>query len=140
MGITDVLNIVTWNVRGLQNKEIELLKILEERKTNIAVITETKKKTKGTREIDDWVNIYSGVEQRERAKAGVAMYVDKKWKKCITSYTYINERMLRVDFKMNRGNLTVIGVYAPEEGRKEETVKFYDKLQTEVKNAIQITR
>ena len=123
-GITEVLTIATWNIQGLNNKEPELIKTLEERKINIAIISETKKKLKGTKEIDDWIMIYSGVTQSKRAQAGVAIYIDKRWKHRIISYNYINERLLTLRLKVKRGNMTVIATYAPEEGKKEETEIF----------------
>jgi exonuclease III len=39
-----------------------------------------------------------------------------------------------VRFNVCRGHLTVIGVYAPEEGKMEETEIFYDTLQKQVQN------
>lgn len=129
LGIKDKLNIVTWNVRGLGMKEMELQKILKEKHTHIAVITETKKKLKGTKELNDYTMIYSGVPQNIRAKCGVAILVDNKWKTRIEYYTYVNERIITVRLKVDRGHLTIIGVYAPEEGKKQETEQFYEQLQ-----------
>lgn len=37
----------TWNVRGINRKEVELMQELKQRKVNLAVITETKKKAEG---------------------------------------------------------------------------------------------
>ena len=39
---------------------------------------------------------------------------------------------MTVRFKSTRRHLTIIGVYAPEEGRNEETEYFYENLQKEV--------
>ena len=63
----DMRNFATWNVRSLALKEFELLNRLRERSINMAVITEIKKKLKGTRDIDDFVMIYSEVPQNKRA-------------------------------------------------------------------------
>jgi len=73
--------------------------------------------------------IYSGVDQNERARCGVAILIDKKWTPKIESYSYINERIVTTRLKFDRGHLTVIGVYAPEEGKKEETENLYKLLQ-----------
>jgi hypothetical protein len=35
-------------------------------------------------------------------------------------YAYIKGRMIIIRFRIRRGHLTVVGVYAPEEGMKEE--------------------
>lgn len=73
--------------------------------------------------------VYSGVPQCRRACSGVAILANNKWKNKITSYTYVNERIITTRFKIDRGHLNIIGVYAPEDGKKEDTVKFYDELQ-----------
>jgi endonuclease/exonuclease/phosphatase family metal-dependent hydrolase len=126
----DTLKLATWNVRGLATKEMELNNELKEQKINIAVITETKKKLKGTKDMGDYTMIYCGVDQKVRASAGVAILCDRKWKTKIKSYNYINERIVVAKFKVDRGDLVVIGVYAPEEGKPEEETKLlYGTLQ-----------
>ena len=109
-----MLRIGTWNVRGLSNKELELTTELKQRNINIAITPETKKKLNGTKEINDYVMIYSGVEQSARAAKGIAIWVDKKWKNKILGYEFLNERIVNVRFKTERGKLLVIGVYAPD--------------------------
>jgi hypothetical protein len=81
---------------------------------------------KGTKEIDDYTLIYSGVEQTERASKGTAIIIEKKWKIKILNYTYVNEKILTIinSLKINRGHLTIIGVYAPEEGKKRRNTKI----------------
>ncbi|XP_039280839.1 uncharacterized protein LOC111056792 [Nilaparvata lugens] len=133
-GITETLIFATWNVRGVNKKEGELMKELKHRKVNVAVITETKKKLKGTKDWGDYVEVWSGVEQNRRACAGVMVLVDRKWKNRIESYAFVDERAIRIRFKVDRGFLTLIGVYAPEEGRKAETIEFYDILQRQLKS------
>ena len=44
-----------------------MINSLENRKVNIAVITETKKKPKGTWDEGDWAMMCSGVKKTERA-------------------------------------------------------------------------
>jgi exonuclease III len=40
-----------------------------------------------------------------------------------------NERILEVRLKLSRGNLTVLGLYTPEEEREEDSDEFYKQLQ-----------
>jgi hypothetical protein len=37
------LKVATWNIRGMTNKELERVRIFEEKKINIAIVTDTKK-------------------------------------------------------------------------------------------------
>jgi len=48
------------------------------------------------------------------------------------NYLFVNDRIITVCLKTNRGHITIIGVYAPGEGREEETICFYKQLQKEV--------
>lgn len=127
--ILDYLKVATWNVRGIANKESELTKILEDKHINVAVLTETKKKLKGSKYIGNYAMFYSGVNQDCRAAKGVSILVDKKWESRIKECQYINERIITIKLKHDRGYLVVIGAYAPEEGKKEETDEFYKTLQ-----------
>jgi hypothetical protein len=49
--IHETLNIAAWNVRSIGNKESELVGEIETKGINIAVISETKNKLKGTKMI-----------------------------------------------------------------------------------------
>ncbi len=95
--------------------------------------TETKKKLKGTQELEEYIMIHSGVPQNIRAKAGVAIIINKKWKSRIDSYAFINERIVTLRRKIRGGYMTIIGIYAQEEGKCEETEIFYDQLQKQLK-------
>lgn len=129
LGRAEVIKIGVWNPRGLSNKEIELQKELENMKVDVAIIPETKKKLKGSYELDKYTIIYHGVPQEKRAAAGIAILTNKIWTKKIHSYEFINERIIKARFRIQRGYMTIIGVYSPEEGRVEETEQFYDNLQ-----------
>ena len=47
----------------------------------------------------------------------MALIIDQKWTSQITNYSSVNDRIITVHLKTNRGHITIIGVYAPEEGR-----------------------
>jgi hypothetical protein len=69
------LKIATWNVRGISHKLEELTRELEERKLDIAIVSETKKKNKGSTDIGFYVIIYSGVPNENWAASGVAIFL-----------------------------------------------------------------
>jgi hypothetical protein len=54
-----ILKMATCKVRDLGNEESELVTQLKEKDINIAVMTETKKKLRGTRDVRNYVMIYS---------------------------------------------------------------------------------
>lgn len=102
-----------------------------ENKINITTIIESKKELKGTIHLDKHIKIYCWVPQNERAKAGVAILLNKKWKGKIPSYTWIKRGLATIKCEINRGYLTIIAAYRPERGIKQETlcsIIIYKKL------------
>jgi len=132
LGIHETLNVAAWNVRSIGNKESELVEEIKIKGINVTVISETKKKLKGTKIIGNYTILYSGVSQKTQAQSGVALMIDHKWTSQITNYSFVNDRIITVCLKTNRRHITIIGVYALEEGREEETRCFYKQLQEEV--------
>jgi exonuclease III len=57
-GIEEKLNVISWNVRGLNNKENELEEELKKIKANVAFISETNKKSKGTKDLHHHILLY----------------------------------------------------------------------------------
>jgi hypothetical protein len=45
---------------------------------------------------------------------------------------FINERILQLRYKSQREYLTLLAVYAPEEGKTEQTEEFYKILQDQI--------
>lgn len=130
LGLVENLRTATWNVRGLTHKEEELQNELKRANVDICLLTETKKKMKGTTELKDYILLYSGVAQTKRASAATAILVKKQFRNKIHSYNFVSERIMNVRLKTARGHLTVVCIYAPEKGRKEESAQFYECLQT----------
>lgn len=124
------MKIATWNTRGYTNKEYEIDKSLNEREIDFAVLSETKKKGSGTNATENYITIYSGVPKTERAAAGVMICVHKKHRNKIKTYNIWHERIISVRMEMEQEHITIIGTYAPEEGRREElNDDFYECLQ-----------
>jgi len=115
-----LMEIGVWNVRGLYGKEKLLHKELKTAKVDIAVISETKKKLKGSLELEDYILFYSGVPTNKRAAAGIATMIKAKFKKRIHSYMFVNVIILQLRYKLKRGYLTLLAVYAPEEEKTEK--------------------
>ena len=45
---------------------------------------------------------------------------------------FVNERILQLRYKLQRGYLTLLAVYAPEKEKTEQTEEFYETLQDQV--------
>ena len=109
----------TWNIRGLGEEEEELDKTLNENNMKISVITESKKKLQGTKEIEHYTVIYSGVDRHIRGQSGVMIWIHKSISIRIDHYKFWNDRVKETRRKTQRGHLTILGVYAPRERREE---------------------
>ena len=129
-GPNDKMSIVSWNVRGLTGKEEEVDDILVKQNIDFAAISETKKKGQGTQEtVNGYIVIQSGVNKDKRASGGVMLYVNKTYKNAITEYNIWGERVVSARIKTKHGHLSIIAVYAPEEGKEEASTDFYESLQ-----------
>jgi hypothetical protein len=83
--------------------------------------------------------LYSGVDSNSRASKEVAIYVDRKSESRITNYKYVNELIISMILEHERGNLTILGVHASEEGKKEESQAFYNNLRKNLNNVLKAT-
>jgi len=68
--------------------------------------TRNKKKLKSSQELDNYMLLYSGVPTSKGAAAGIAILIKAKFKKRIHSYVFVNERILQLRYKLQRGYLT----------------------------------
>jgi exonuclease III len=125
----NILNFATWNIQGISYKEDQLDGILAKKSITIAAILESKRKLKGSKETNSYIQIYSGVKVTERALSGVMLMVHKSLKSNIDRYNYWSDRIIQLQLKLSRGYLTVIGIYVPIEGNEDANDCFYKLLQ-----------
>lgn len=123
------LKLATWNVQGLRTKQSEVFKELQKMKVDICILTETKKKGRGTETIGDYIHIYSGVKKDTRAKRGVSIAIHKTLKKSIKSWEEIDEQIIKLELEKNGRQIVILGIYAPSD-QSEVLLKdqFYQKL------------
>lgn len=111
----------TWNVRGLNGKENELIQEMSEAGIDLLAITETKKKGQSVTELNEgYTMILSGVGQEVNAKRGVGCVMNQNISTYLTKWETISEEILKVEFKMeNKETLEVIILYGPDENEKK---------------------
>lgn len=79
--------------------------------------------------VDDCYVVYSGVSHG-RARAGLAVLLSEVANRFMKSWHCVNERILVVKMKVGREWLTLVHVYAPTDGSKdEEKESFHCDLQ-----------
>ena len=124
----------------MNNKINELVKEFESAKLDVIIITETKQKGKNLTKINNnHILINSGIEQiNERAKAGVACIINKKYEDYLDEWNAVNERILTITLKFvnEKKVITIIGVYGPnEDDTKLNKDKFWEQLVEETEKA-----
>ena len=126
--------LATWNVRGLNGKEVELNEEFTAAKLDILAVVETKKKGQGELQLDRGnLLIYGGVPKEKRAEAGVGCLLKKKWINRLKNIKFINERLLMLELMEGNTKLSIIIAYGPNENDKTEIKdKFWAELSTEV--------
>ena len=109
------MRIGTWNVRSIKGKEVELLDEIRKYKINILGITETKKKGQGHEDLGlGHKLIYSGVDIKDRAQAGVGIILTNEHF-ANTEYICFNERLIDVNIELEDKHINIIVAYGPNE-------------------------
>jgi exonuclease III len=78
-------------------------------------------------ETENYTVLYSGVNRYNRGQFGVMIHKSTSIK--IEYCKFWNDRIIETRIKINRGHLTIVGVYAPTGGREESNEEFYETLQ-----------
>jgi hypothetical protein len=84
----NTIKYTTWNVSGMAHKWEELGSVLNEKQIQIAAITESQKKLKGTMETNNYIVTYSSVNRSIWAQAGVMIWIHTQSKsQLLTTHT-----------------------------------------------------
>ena len=139
----DILNIATWNTRGLSKREKQE-RLGEEcirYNIDIAGIQETKVRAPEEKILKTKHKLIF-LEQKESSHGGLGFIVSNKMKDNINSYKYINDRIATLDIviqqKQSKTKMRIINAYAPtnEKVKKDHKLAedFFSSLQTEILN------
>ena len=130
-----ILNAGTWNVQGLRTKQNEVLLEVKRLSMDIVVLTETKKKGRGSEDLNGYIHFYSGVRKEMRAKAGVSILINKHLARGVRNWEQVDERLIKVEMLVRGYDVTIIGAYAPnEDSTIEEKDDFYSNLSQVLDN------
>ena len=119
----------TWNVRSMNQDELEVVKQMAT--VNIDILGISKLKWTGTGEFnsDDRYIYYCGQESLRRNRVGII--VNKRVQNAVLGCKLKNNRMITVRFQGKPFNIMVIQVYAPASNTEEVEVEwFYEDLKT----------
>ena len=110
-------------------KKCMIVDMFKERKLDVLALCETKVKGKGEREWEGQRVIVSGVDERCRAREGVAVVIAGRLWGRVSEYKCINSRMMWVRLKMAGEKVVIVSVYAPGMEKSEnERETFWENL------------
>ncbi|XP_019258340.1 PREDICTED: craniofacial development protein 2-like [Nicotiana attenuata] len=116
------LRIGSWNIGTLTGKSIELAKILQKRKVNIAFVLETRWVGSRARNADEYKLWYSGVL---KGKNGVGILVDRELRESVVEVRRVNGRLMSIKLVVRECTLNVVSAYAPQASLDEEVKRCF---------------
>ena len=125
------LTVGTLNVRGcnVDVKKCMVVDMFKERKLDVVVLTETKVKGKGECEWEGERVVVSGVDERCRAREGVAVMIRRRLWGSVSEYKCVNSRLMWLRMKVGGKKVVIVGVYGPGMERSEtERETFWENL------------
>ncbi|XP_009616857.1 uncharacterized protein [Nicotiana tomentosiformis] len=109
-------------------ESIELAKILQKRKINIACVQETRWVGSKAQDADGFKLRYSG---REKGKNGVGILVDRELRELVGEVKRVTNRLMAIKLVVGGSTLNVSSAYAPQVGLNEEIKRnFWEDLDS----------
>ncbi|XP_016466155.2 uncharacterized protein LOC107788923 [Nicotiana tabacum] len=118
------LRVGSWNIGILTGKSVELGKILEKRKINIACVHETRWEGDKVRDIDKFKLWYSG---RVGGRNKLCILVDEDLRELVVEDRRVNDRLMTINLVVGSFTLNIISAYAPQAGLYEEVKRRFRK-------------
>ena len=106
-------------------KREEIGRLFERRRMDVMAMSETKLKGKGEVAFGSVIGRKSGVNERCRAKEGVAIIVRDEWSDCIKEWKEISARMMWVRMRFGAERWVFVSAYGPGSERKGEEVEEF---------------
>ncbi|XP_016544159.1 uncharacterized protein LOC107844198 [Capsicum annuum] len=117
------------NIKTLQGKSIELVKILRKRKINIAGVQETKWVGFKARDVDRYKLWYSG---SNRCTNGVGILVYEKLREQAVEVKMVSDRVMTIKLVLGGFTLNICSAYAPQVCLDEKEKKSFGEVLDEV--------
>nr|XP_009757656.1 PREDICTED: craniofacial development protein 2-like [Nicotiana sylvestris] len=115
-------------------KSIELAKILQKRKVNIACVQETRWAGSKVSNADGYKLWYFGVVS---GKNGVGILVDRDLRESMVEVRRVNDRIMFIKLVIGECTLNVVSAFAPQAGLDEEVKRlFWDRLDEIVRSIL----
>ncbi|XP_019257863.1 PREDICTED: craniofacial development protein 2-like [Nicotiana attenuata] len=111
------LRIGSWDIGTLTGKSIELEKILQKRRVNIACVQESRWVGSKARNVDGYKLWFSGVVKGNNK---VGILVDRELRESVVKIRWVNDILMAIKVIVGGSTLNVISAYAPQTSLDEE--------------------
>ena len=112
------------NIGTFLQKEEEVVEMMEKRNIEVLGISETRDKITGRRALHNNYVYFKSSE--DNGKHGVDVIVSEKIGQYVSSFEYVNNRLMKTSVRTQRQKLVIIQIYAPQQGRpKAEKEDFF---------------
>jgi Reverse transcriptase (RNA-dependent DNA polymerase)/Endonuclease-reverse transcriptase len=140
----------TWNIRGVKDKENELVNEMCERDLDVLCVCETKRKGNDVSTIDvigscktkdvsgrdeSYLALWSGVEPTVHGSKGVGLILSSKVKRMMRTFEMVSPRLMWVRMKVGILRVVIVACYAPVNGVSEEELNEFWGQLNDVLNA-----
>ena len=124
------MRIGTWNVRTMNNGNLEVVKReMARTRVDLLEISEMKWTGMGHFTSYEYEIYYSGQETLKRN--GVAFICNNEIRRCVLGFNPVDDRIATIRIQCKPINITVVQIYAPTSSAEEEDSNvFYDKVQS----------
>ena len=121
--------IATINIGTLNDKEEEVVQLIQDKKIKLIGLAETRTKGKGRKTLhNNYEIVYSG--EQNSTRNGVAIVMEPSFAKHIEKIDYVSGRIVAVTLNINGHRTSFIQAYAPQQGRSiQEKLDFYEDLE-----------
>ena len=111
-------------------KREEIGRLFESRRLDVMALSETKVKGRGEVDFGNVSGRVSGVNERVRAKEGVALIVKEELKGYIRKWKEVSPRIMWVKMRFGADSWVFVSAYGPGSERTEEEAEaFWDELR-----------
>ena len=122
------LRIGIWSVCNIRCNEEEAVREMKKYRLDILGVGEAHLRGCDEKEVDGVEVVYSGVTEG-RVKGGVAVLISENLSVGVKEWRCVNERLMKVRLRLEKGWLTVVQIYAPMDDSAEELTSFYGSLE-----------
>lgn len=119
----NTIRLATWKAQGWRTKDYEIILELRQKKIDICGIIKPKNKGIGTHNYEEYLLVYSGTDEKEKANEGLGLLIHMNHQQYFENNIHTSQGFLRVSLKINDKIFNLSLYMLPTLASQECTVK-----------------